>query len=105
VSEPTAPPPDEPPPEKLPRGFRFGRMARADLFRIVMFAGLLVALLMLRKPCADGVGGMFRALDTPPGADDDDAGVEYIRLTPEEIQKRFPAAGTHPAPPPGTPTP
>lgn len=77
---------------KLPRGRFFSKLTLLDLFRIGLFAILLVAVLMMRKPCADGVANLFDMLAGPP-----DAGPElrYERLTDEELRERLGA------PPPG----
>jgi len=80
-------------------------MQWADVFRICIYATLLVAIVLIREPCAEGVGASFNALvGAEPSAADAEApladdGVEYIRLTEEEIQKRFGADAPAPAVP------
>jgi hypothetical protein len=83
-------------PERLPRGPILGRVEKATLFRIVMFGTLLFTILYLREPCSQSVGGLFRDLESGADSDTADAGVEYIHLTPEEIQKRFPVSPQKP---------
>jgi hypothetical protein len=57
---------------------------------------------MLRRPCADSVATFVESFDEPPDAGH--SSMEYIRLTPEEIERRFPShtqdAGTATAPEP-----
>jgi len=76
----------------LPRASFFSRVSGTDLFRIGMFATLLVAIIVMRKPCADNVGKFFGNFDEgdagPPAAETSGAdaarGLEGYRLIPAE---------------------
>lgn len=65
------------------------------MIRIAMFLTLLYAVIVMRKPCADGVGRFVGGFDSPP-----DAGPRipserypgYELLTAEEALKRWPDA-------------
>jgi hypothetical protein len=85
----------DPPVPKLPRGPLLSKVAVYDLFRIALFASVLVAVLTLREPCSQAVGNFFNALDGPPSSPDADSPdatplPRYERLTPEQIRQRFP---------------
>jgi hypothetical protein len=56
VSDPDVP--------RLPRG-RGIRLAGPQMVRIVMFAALLVAIIVLARPCGDAVETYFESLDPP----------------------------------------
>lgn len=64
MARPT-PDPDVP---RLPRG-RGVKVGPAHIFRILMVAGMLVMILVMRRPCADAIGNFVAQFDTP------DAGV------------------------------
>lgn len=95
---------------KLPRGKWFGTIRTVEIIRIGMVATVLVVVVMLGRPCADGISRFVESYAPPP-----DAGppaMKYERLTEEEIKKRFPggdqlddepddAPGTAKTPPPG----
>jgi hypothetical protein len=90
---------------KLPRGRWFGSLRTIELIRIGMVATVLVVVIVLGRPCADGIARFVESYAPPP-----DAGppaVQYERLTEEEIRKRFPggdqldADDKPPAPAPG----
>jgi len=80
---------DEPVP-RLSRG-RGLRMRQGDLVRIGMFATLLVFVVLMGRPCADGmanfVGSFSPAPDAAPAAQPP---LQLERLTEEEIRRRFP---------------
>jgi hypothetical protein len=59
-----APDEDDEPIPRLPRGGGW-RFSRGELVRIAMFAALLVAVLVLRKPCAENVGGFIQSFSPP----------------------------------------
>jgi hypothetical protein len=75
---------------KLPRGKGL-TLRGSDLVRIGMFATLLVCILALGQPCADGVSGFVESFAppdaTPAGAP---AEMQLERLSDEEIRRRFP---------------
>ncbi|SRR5258706_9831045 len=55
-----APDPDEVP--RLPRG-RGIKLSRPEMFRIAMTLGLLIALIVLAKPCSDAVSKFVMRFD------------------------------------------
>jgi hypothetical protein len=76
----------------LPRG-RGIRLSRPDLIKIAMTAAMLVALIVLQKPCADSVAHLVTSFDGSgsatmpkptnldmPGSND---GSGYVRITPD----------------------
>jgi hypothetical protein len=75
---------DEPVP-KLPRG-RGIKLSFPEIMRILMIAAMLVAVVVLRKPCAENTGRFIDSFDPPA-----DAG--YIRLsgdmTEEELRQKL----------------
>jgi hypothetical protein len=75
---------DEPVP-KLPRG-RGIKLSFPEIMRILMISAMLVAVIVLRKPCADNTGRFIESFEPPV-----DAG--YIRLsgemTEEELRKKL----------------
>lgn len=83
----------------LPRGKPGRALLRVrgvDLMRIAMFATLLVMILVMRQPCADGVArfiGSFDQVDAGPsqaeGVRSDPRIGEFRRLTDEEIRAIF----------------
>lgn len=110
---------------KLPRG-RSIRLSGREIIRILMFGTMLVALVVLQKPCADGVAHFVGAFAPPP-----DAGppplpkgtrMDLRRLSDDEIRHYFPttadagpahapvpaqapAPATSPTPAPAAPSP
>jgi hypothetical protein len=81
------PDPDDPEVPKLPRG-RGGylKLNPAHVFRILMIAGLLVMVLIMRKPCGDAIGKFVAQFDAP------DAGVSAPQpkyMTEEEFRKQL----------------
>lgn len=98
-----------PPETKLPRGKWFGKAPRSiEILRIGMVATLLVVVVVLGRPCAEGMAQFVESYAPPP-----DAGpaakrpaLQIERLTPEEIERRFPSGGADagaPAPLPAAP--
>jgi hypothetical protein len=78
----------EEPTPKLPRGKWFGTIRTVEIIRIGMVATVLVVVVVLGRPCADGISRFVESYAPPP-----DAGppaMQYERLTEEEIKKRFP---------------
>lgn len=57
---------DEPVP-KLPRG-RGLKLSFAEIARIVMIAAMLIAVLMLRRPCAENTGRFIESFEPPVDA-------------------------------------
>lgn len=88
-------PADDEPVPRLPRG-RGLSLSGPEILRILMFAALLVALVVLRKPCSDSAGKFIKAFEPPPDAgpaqaaprgdtplDEEALPGKYIRLTPD----------------------
>jgi hypothetical protein len=77
---------------RLPRG-RGVRLSRPDLIKIAMTAAMLVALIVLQKPCADSVAKLVTSFDNgsaampkPTNLDMPGSGAEgsgYVHLTPD----------------------
>ncbi len=96
---------DEPAPDyssedvpKLPRAPLFGKPSLHGVVRVGMFATLLYAIIVMRQPCADGVGRFIGGFDeeadaAPAGLSDHYPGYEL--LTAEEALKRWPDSPTH----------
>ena len=99
VGEPAPPPADQPVP-RLPRG-RWFRISRADLFRIGMFTTLLIAVIALRRPCADGVASFVGSYEPDAAPSPRPPTLRYEHLSEEQIRQRFPRgaidAGVAPA--------
>jgi hypothetical protein len=86
----------------IPRQPRRRIFARGSLFRIAMFATLLVGVLSLRKPCSQGIGTFVESfeIDAGPNAPaPDDAGParQFVHISgdmsEEEINARLRSAG------------
>lgn len=77
---------------KLGRGRTRLRLPMQQIVTIVMLIVALVAVLTLRRGCAQGVGNLFKAFEPPPDA--------AVRAVPPPLPLSPPA----PHPPP-TPTP
>lgn len=101
---------------KLPRGRWFGTIRTVEIIRIGMVATVLVVVVVLGRPCADGISRFVESYAPPPDAGPPE--MKYERLTEEEIKKRFPGgdqledepgaatkAPPGPAAPPVTPAP
>jgi hypothetical protein len=95
---------------KLPRGKWFGNVRAIEIIRIGMVATVLVVVIVLGRPCADGVARFVESYAPPPDAGHAAPVMQYERLTEEEIKKRFPGGDDihrpeekKPAAPPATP--
>ncbi len=75
---------------KLPRGKWFGNVRAIEIIRIGMVATVLVVVIVLGRPCADGVASFVESYAPPPDAGAPAPVLHYERLTEEEIKKRFP---------------
>ncbi|HEU5060888.1 MAG TPA: hypothetical protein VFU21_30365 [Kofleriaceae bacterium] len=76
---------------KLPRGRWFGALRTVEIIRIGMVATVLVVVIVLGRPCADGIARFVESYAPPPDAGPASApAMKYERLTEEEIKKRFP---------------
>jgi hypothetical protein len=75
---------------KLPRGKWFGNVRAIEIIRIGMVATVLVVVIVLGRPCADGVARFVESYAPPPDAGPPAPAMRYERLTEEEIKKRFP---------------
>jgi len=73
---------------RLPRA-KFLSFRGADLFRIGLFATLLVALVALRKPCADGVARMVAAFDVPIEEKKAPEKTDVLRITGNESKEEL----------------
>ena len=75
---------DEPVP-KLPRG-RGIKLSFPEIMRILMISAMLVAIVVLRKPCAENTGRFIESFESPVDA-------SYIRLsgemTEEELRQKL----------------
>jgi len=94
VAADEAPEPEIP---RIPRGKGF-KLSMGELVKIAMLATLLVAILVLQKPCADSVAklvtsfgsdtgsgsGSQKIVDTPEGT--------YVRITPDMTPEQIKAA-------------
>jgi hypothetical protein len=75
---------------KLPRGKWFGNVRSIEIIRIGMVATVLVVVIVLGRPCADGIARFVESYAPPPDAGATAPSMQYERLTEEEIKKRFP---------------
>lgn len=90
--------PDEPVP-RLPRGKWFGGNVRTiELLRIGMVGTLLVVIIVLGRPCADGMASFVEGFGAPPDAGPPPRQMKVERLTEEEIKRRFPGSDAGSAP-------
>lgn len=70
-----------------PKGWGF---PRGQVIRIAMFASLLVGVIMLRKPCSDGVGSFVDSFEAPidaaPASSSPRGGekVDYVRINADD---------------------
>jgi hypothetical protein len=85
---------------KIPRAPLFGKPSVHGVVRAGMFATLLYAIIVMRKPCADGVGRFIGGFDdrpdaAPSGLTDHYPGYEL--MTAEEALKRWPDSPSHDA--------
>ena len=104
---------------RLPRGKGLS-LAGPQLVRIAMFVALLVAVLFLRQPCADGIANFMGQFETgedatstvdpassttsEPVPDDDELGSGFVRLrgdmSEEELKKALDQADAETDSPP-----
>lgn len=75
--------PREPDAPRLPRG-RGVRLGGPQLLRIAVVATLLVAVIVLQRPCADAVSGFVTSFEGPAGGGDAGVGDRAVR-TPEQV--------------------
>jgi hypothetical protein len=77
---------------ELPRAPLFGKPSLHSVVRVGMFATLLYAIIVMRQPCADGVGRFIGGFDDAPDAApaNTDKYPGYELLTAEEALKRWP---------------
>ena len=88
-------PDDEEPIPKLPRAPLFRKLSLPAIVRIGMFGTLFYAIIVMRKPCADGVGRFItnfddRAADAGEAAEEQSRYPGYELITAEEALKRWP---------------
>jgi hypothetical protein len=94
------------PVDRLPRGRWFGGKGprSIEILRIGMVATLLVVIVVLGRPCADGMARFVESFAPAPDAGPAKPALQVERLTPEEIERRFPsgadAGAAAPAPSP-----
>jgi hypothetical protein len=83
---------------KLPRAPLFGKPSLHSVVRVGMLATVLYAIVVMRRPCAEGVGrfigGFDDAADAAP-VDRLDHYPGYELMTAEEALKRWPDSPTH----------
>ncbi len=85
--------PDDEPIPKLPRAPLWGKLSLPAMVRVGMFATMLYAIIVMRQPCADGMGRFISGFDDPPDAGPAsvvDHYPGYELLTTEELLKRYP---------------
>ena len=95
---------------RLPRG-RGLKLSFPEILRIAMTAIMLIAVIVLARPCADAVGHFVANFDPPdaagpaPGPVRAPAGYVHLTpdMTPEQIQQAINAARDAGAPPPPAP--
>tara|TARA_R110002096_G_scaffold44526_8_gene120295 strand:+ start:111121 stop:111609 length:489 start_codon:yes stop_codon:yes gene_type:complete len=89
-----APMADDEPIPKLPRAPLMGKLSMAAIIRIGMFGTLFYAIIVMRKPCAEGAGRFIMNFDDvadagpAPAVDKRYPGFELISA--EEALKRWP---------------
>jgi hypothetical protein len=76
---------------RLPRG-PLVKLSGPALMRIGMIAIVLLAVIGLRRPCADGVAGFISGFDAPDAGPRAAPPMQLERLTEDEIKRRFPSA-------------
>ena len=75
---------------RLPRGKWFGHLRAIEIIRIGMVATVLVVVIVLGRPCADGIARFVDSYARPIDAGPAAPTMHYERLTEEQIKKRFP---------------
>jgi hypothetical protein len=76
---------------RVPRGRWFGKAPRTiELLRIGMVGTLLVVIVVLGRPCAEGMSRFVESFAPPPDAGPPVPSLQYERLTEEQIRTRFP---------------
>jgi hypothetical protein len=95
VADEAAPEETDEPVPKLPRAPLFGKPSLNGVVRVGMFATLLYAIIVMRRPCAEGVGRFIGGFDEPVDADAAPPSVSdqypgYELMTAEEALKRWP---------------
>lgn len=83
---------------RLPRG-PLVKLSGPALVRIGMVAVVLLAVIGLRRPCADGVASFISGFDAPDAGPAAAPPMQLERLTEDEIKRRFPgpAGASNPA--------
>ena len=84
-----APGEHEEPVPRLSRG-RGLRLRTSDVVRIGLFGTLLAFVVVMGRPCADGMAGFVESFSPPPDAGTAAPPLQLERLTEEEIRRRFP---------------
>lgn len=82
---------------KLPRAPLLGKPSLNGVVRAGMFATLLYAIIVMRRPCAEGVGRFIGGFDEAPDAGPSsitDHYPGYELMTAEEALKRWPESQT-----------
>jgi hypothetical protein len=83
---------------RIPRG-RGLRLTMPQIFRIAMVAVMLVAVIVLQRPCADAVGRFVAGFDPPKPAAPDAGAVEtppgYVRLRADMTEAELRSALEH----------
>lgn len=81
---------------KLPRAHRFGKPSLNGIVRIGMIATVLYAIIVMRRPCADGVsqfifkpGATLPDTDTAVPTDPAEQYPGFQLITAEEFMKRY----------------
>lgn len=90
---------------KLPRGKWFGNVRAIEIIRIGMVATVLVVVIVLGRPCADGIARFVDSYAPPIDAGPPAPSMQYERLTEEEIKRRFPGGDELDAEKPPAPAP
>lgn len=65
-------------------------MRTSDVVRIGLFGTLLAFVVVMGRPCADGMAGFVESFSPPPDAAPAAPPLQLERLTEDEIRRRFP---------------
>jgi hypothetical protein len=65
-------------------------MRTSDLVRIGLFGTLLAFVVVMGRPCADGMAGFVDSFSAAPDAAPAAPPLQLERLTEDEIRRRFP---------------